>query len=75
MDFATHALDVPPLPQSAVARLSKLLAKYAHTPMDYADATLVLLAHDLGITSVATIDTGDFSAYRTEGGKALRIVF
>jgi hypothetical protein len=43
--------------------------------MDYADATLVLLAHDLRELRVATIDLGDFSAYRTEGKKALRLVF
>jgi predicted nucleic acid-binding protein len=43
--------------------------------MDYADATLVLLAHDLRELRVATIDRGDFSAYRTEGKKALRLVF
>jgi hypothetical protein len=75
MEFATRALEVPQLPLDAVPRLSRLLAKYADTPMDYADATLVLLAHELSTYGVATIDLGDFSAYRTEGGKALRIAF
>jgi len=75
MDFASAALIVPSLPEDALPRLAKLLEKYADTPMDYAHATLVLLAHDLRMLRVATIDLGDFSAYRTEGGKALRIVF
>jgi hypothetical protein len=33
------------------------------------------LLHDLGELRVATIDLGDFGVYRTEGRKALRVVF
>jgi predicted nucleic acid-binding protein len=75
MSFAAAALFVPELADDAVPRLARLLATYADTPMDYADATLVLLAHDLGELRVATIDLGDFGVYRTEGRKALRPVF
>jgi len=75
MQFAAEALVVPPLPGGVVPRLAKLLARYADTPMDYADGTLVLLAHDLGVLRVVTLDMGHFSAYRTEGRKALRLVF
>jgi uncharacterized protein len=75
MSFAAEALIVPGLADDAVPRLRRLLATYADTPMDYADATLVLLAHDLGELRVATMDIGDFGVYRTEGRKALRVVF
>jgi len=75
MTAAAEALIVPELPAGAMTRLASLLSAYADTPMDYADATLVLLAHELGDTSVATTDLRGFSAYRTEGRKPLRIVF
>lgn len=75
MAFAAEALIVPELAADVIPRLTRLLAAYADTPMDYADATLVLLAHDLGELRIATIDLGDFSVYRTEGKKALRLVF
>ena len=75
MAFAAEALIVPELAADVFPRLTRLLAAYADTPMDYADATLVLLAHDLGELRVATIDLGDFSVYRTEGKEALRLVF
>lgn len=75
MAFVAEALIVPELAADVIPRLTRLLAAYADTPMDYADATLVLLAHDLGEFRVATIDLGDFSVYRTEGKKALRLVF
>jgi predicted nucleic acid-binding protein len=33
--------------------------------MDYADATLVLLAEDLGASEILTLDRRGFSTYRT----------
>ena len=53
---------------------TKLMAKYADTPMDYADATLVLLADEMGVADIATLDTRGFSTYRTAKGKAFRLV-
>jgi predicted nucleic acid-binding protein len=75
MAWAVEVLIVPELPPGSMARLAKLLSAYADMPMDYADATLVLLAHELGELGVATTDVRGFSAYRTEGKKTLRIVF
>ena len=46
-----------------------VLARYADLPMDYADATLVALAEQLGISKIATIDANDFSVYRVRGRK------
>lgn len=57
-----------------VITAAKLMAKYADTPMDFADATLVLLADEVGVADIATLDTRGFSTYRTSRGKAFRLV-
>jgi predicted nucleic acid-binding protein len=51
-----------------------LMRKYADTPMDFADATLVLLADQLNTYEIATLDRRGFSAYRTPRGKSFRLV-
>lgn len=51
-----------------------LMEKYADTPMDFADATLVLVAEALEIRDVFTLDYRGFSVYRTRTGRALRLV-
>ena len=51
-----------------------LMERYADTPMDFADATLVLLAGDLGVADLATLDRRGFLTYRFSGKKAFRLV-
>jgi predicted nucleic acid-binding protein len=58
----------------AASSAATLMAKYADTPMDYADATLVLLAERIGVLDVLTLDRRGFSAYRTSKGLALRMI-
>lgn len=53
-----------------MARASALMDKYADQPMDFADATLVVLAERLDVRSIFTIDR-DFRVYRI-GRKAFR---
>ena len=60
------------LPQIRAA--AELMDKYADTPMDFADATLVLLAEELGVMDVLTLDRRGFSTYRTAKGKAFKLV-
>ena len=50
-----------------------LMEKYSDTPMDFADATLVLLAEGLGVQDIFTLDRRGFSAYRTRPGQAFRL--
>lgn len=64
-----HDLSQPAELRAAAA----LMAKYADTPMDYGDATLLLLAERLGLPDIVTLDRRGFSVYRTRKGKALRI--
>jgi predicted nucleic acid-binding protein len=42
-------------------------------PMDYADATLVVLAEDLGANVVLTTDRWDFGDYRIKGRRRFEI--
>lgn len=52
----------------------RLMERYEDTPMDFADATLLLLAEGLGVEDVLTLDRRGFATYRTRDGRALRLV-
>ncbi|MBI4821568.1 MAG: PIN domain-containing protein [Deltaproteobacteria bacterium] len=54
--------------------LERLMRQYQDRPMDYADATLVLLARREKITTIFTVDHDDFETYRIEGKRRFRIV-
>jgi predicted nucleic acid-binding protein len=45
-------------------RIQQLMQKYADLPMDLADASLVLLAEELGHGRILSTDQRDFRAYR-----------
>ena len=57
-----------------IVAAAELMSKYSDTPMDFADATLVLLAEGLGVVEILTLDRRGFTAYRTRKGKAFRLV-
>lgn len=59
---------------TAVRQAALLMQKYADTPMDFADATLVLLADATGILDILTLDRRGFSTYRTSRGKRFRLM-
>jgi len=75
LDFflAGGAVLVPSTLQS-LRRCRELVGAYADLPMDFADATLVVLAEALGTSRVFTMDPKDFSVYRIHGRKGFRIV-
>lgn len=52
----------------------RLMERYRDTPMDFADATLVLLAEALNIHDVLTLDRRGFATYRTRAGHGFRLV-
>lgn len=74
LDFVLSggALLVPATANS-IRRARQLMDRYADCPMDFADATLVVLAEDLGTTAVLTTDQRDFSIYRVAGRKRFKI--
>ena len=55
-------------------RIIELTEKYSDLPMDFADASLVVLCERLKIGDIASIDR-DFGIYRTHDKKPLRNVF
>lgn len=70
LDFflSRGALLVPSSPAS-LKRARMLIVKYADRPMDFADATLVVLAEELDTDKVFTTDQTDFAIYRVKGRK------
>ena len=58
----------------SLTEAAHLMAKYADVPMDFADATLVLLAERLKVHRVCTLDRRGFRAYRTRTRKAFQLV-
>ena len=61
-------------PVASYAELDRIISKYSRLPCDYADATLIALAEQTGVSVIATIDQRDFSVYRIGGRKRFRIV-
>jgi len=66
------ALRLEALSVEDVPDLDELLERYHR--MDFADATLVLIAEKTGITEIFTIDRRDFEAYRTRSGRRFRLL-
>jgi uncharacterized protein len=55
-------------------RIIELTEKYSDLPMDFADASLVVLCERMSIGDIASVDR-DFLIYRTRGKKLLKNVF
>ena len=68
------AFCVLPIDESDLPALELLMQRYAAHPMDFADATLVHLAHRESLTTVFTIDHADFETYRIVGRRRFRVV-
>ena len=62
-----------PSDAATLHRARELMQKYQKLPMDYADATLVVLAEDLDTGLILTTDLRDFSTYRRHGRKEFDI--
>jgi len=54
------------------ARLNKLMDKYIDLPMDFADASLVILAEHLGHGNILSTDQRDFNTYRWKNHQPFR---
>jgi uncharacterized protein len=68
------AVAVMSIEDADLPALEHLMGRYADHPMDFADATLVHLAHRESLTTVFTIDHADFETYRIGGRRRFRIV-
>jgi predicted nucleic acid-binding protein len=71
---ASSTLIAESIDSAQILAAAQLMDRYSDTPMDFADATLVLLAEDLGVSEILTLDRRGFSTYRTSKGKSFRLV-
>lgn len=70
---AAGAIEVEPIDGRDVGAAAALMARYSGLPMDFGDATLVVLAERLDAMQVFTLDRRDFSTYRV-GRRAFRLL-
>jgi uncharacterized protein len=57
----------------ALERAAEVMRRYATMSLDYADATLVVLAEDAGTPHILTLDHRDFGTLRWRGRRAFQI--
>lgn len=62
--FDAGAIEIFSLGTQHFARMLHLIERYADLPMDFADASFVVLAEALGHGRIITVDQRDFSVYR-----------
>jgi len=67
-------IAVVPSSVESMRRALVLIRKYRDIPMDYADATLVVLAEELGTDQVFTLDQKGFLTYRLHGRRSFRVI-
>ena len=58
------AFDMFSMDAGHVPRIAELMEEYVDLPMDLADASLVILAEELGSGRILSTDQRDFGAYR-----------
>ncbi len=61
------------LTESDGQRMRALMTQYADTPMDLADASLIVTAESLGLRQIFTLDR-DFYIYRMTDGSVLEVI-
>jgi uncharacterized protein len=72
--FLSGGAVLVPATRSSLRRARDLVTQYADLPMDYADATLVVLAEELGTNLVFTTDRRDFGVYRIKRNRRFQIL-
>jgi predicted nucleic acid-binding protein len=70
--WAQGHFDVFDLRAGHVGRLEALMRKYSALPMDLADASLVVLAEELGRGDILSTDRRDFDSYRWKNREPFR---
>ncbi|MCY4492278.1 MAG: PIN domain-containing protein [Acidimicrobiaceae bacterium] len=63
-DLASGDLQVDPVAVSDWLRIAELVHRYRDLPLGTVDASVVVAAERLGVTTVATLDRRDFSVVR-----------
>lgn len=74
---AGGGVQVFPFDAAHLKTMLPWMRRYSQTKkreMDFADASLIWLAHETGLREIMTTDTKDFSRYRLPDGAALKIL-
>lgn len=66
--MASGVVEVVELAAEDFSEMATLMQKYCDCPMDFGDATLVILANRLKTRAILTLDHHDFDIYRTNRG-------
>lgn len=61
------AIQIVEISNADFQLIHKYMKKYKDTPMDFADASLVILGHKINTNNILTLDS-DFDVYRTIEG-------
>lgn len=75
--IAEGAVTVYPFAQEDLTDMVPWMERYTEVPrteMDLADATLVWLAAETGVTTILSLDVRDFSRYRLPDGRGFDIL-
>jgi predicted nucleic acid-binding protein len=72
--FVAGGAVLVPSNVTSLKRAHALIKKYADQRMDFADASLVALAEEIGTSRILTTDRRDFAIYRLHGRRAFDIV-
>jgi hypothetical protein len=70
----TGVLQIPAVNSTEAERIGLIMEKYASLRPQFADATLVYLAHRENIDTIFTLDRRDFSVYRTALKKQFHLI-
>jgi len=65
------ALEIQPINKKQLLRIIELSKKYSDIPMDFADATLVVIAETENVHDIITIDS-DFHVYKDFNKRGFR---
>ena len=68
------AFQLVPSSRASLQRVAALMERYHNVPMDFADATLVVLGEELEADRVFTLDRRGFSTYRMNRRKPFRVI-
>jgi hypothetical protein len=72
--FLSGGALLVPASQASLRRCRDLMKQYDDLPMDYADASLVVLAEELDTNLVFTTDRRDFGVYRLSGRRRFEVL-
>ena len=73
-DLRSGAFTYAPFPLDRLARAMDVDARFADMALGLVDASVVVLAEDLGVRRIATRDVRHFAAVRLRDGRALELV-